>query len=202
MLETFIQTFFLYFIVIDPLGTTPLFLIVTQHMKTNQKIKTAFGATTIAGIILLFFALVGSSLLNYLNISFPAFTIAGGIILFLISMEMLFDKRQQRKEEDLEYNSERVSIFPLATPLLAGPAGITSVIVSVSDIGSNFTNQVVGMLSLVLVLFLTFTIFFIASKSSKIINKKIISIISRVIAIILAGLSVQYILDGLKSFLV
>tara|TARA_B110000008_G_scaffold127485_1_gene130017 strand:+ start:705 stop:1313 length:609 start_codon:yes stop_codon:yes gene_type:complete len=202
MLETFIQTFFLYFIVIDPLGTTPLFLIVTQHMKTNQKIKTAFSATTIAGIILLFFALVGSSLLNYLNISFPAFTIAGGIILFLISMEMLFDKRQQRKEEDLEYNSERVSIFPLATPLLAGPAGITSVIVSVSDIGSNFTNQVVGMLSLVLVLFLTFTIFFIASKSSKIINKKIISIISRVIAIILAGLSVQYILDGLKSFLV
>ena len=201
MLETFIQTFFLYFIVIDPLGTTPLFLIVTQHMKTNQKIKTAFSATTIAGIILLFFALVGSSLLNYLNISFPAFTIAGGIILFLISMEMLFDKRQQRKEEDLEYNSERVSIFPLATPLLAGPAGITSVIVSVSDIGSNFTNQVVGMLSLVLVLFLTFTIFFIASKSSKIINKKIINIISRVIAIILAGLSVQYILDGLKSFL-
>ena len=201
MLETFIQTFFLYFIVIDPLGTTPLFLIVTQHMKTNQKIKTAFSATTIAGIILLFFALVGSSLLNYLNISFPAFTIAGGIILFLISIEMLFDKRQQRKEEDLEYNSERVSIFPLATPLLAGPAGITSVIVSVSDIGSNFTNQVVGMLSLVLVLFLTFTIFFIASKSSKIINKKIISVISRVIAIILAGLSVQYILDGLKTFL-
>ena len=116
-------------------------------------------------------------------------------------MEMLFDKRQQRKEDDLEYNSERVSVFPLATPLIAGPAGITSVIVSVSDIGNNFTNQIVGMLSLVLVLFLTFTIFFIASKSSKIINKKIISIISRVIAIILAGLSVQYILDGLKAFL-
>jgi multiple antibiotic resistance protein len=201
MLEIFIQTFFLYFIVIDPLGTTPLFLIVTQHMKTNDKIKTALSATLIASFILLFFALLGSSLLSYLNISFPAFTIAGGIILFLISMEMLFDKRQQRKEDDLDYNSERVSVFPLATPLIAGPAGITSVIVSVSDIGNNFTNQVVGILSLILVLFLTFTIFFIASKSSKIINKKIISVISRVIAIILAGLSVQYILDGLKVFL-
>ena len=201
MLEVFIQTFFLYFIVIDPLGTTPLFLIVTQHMETKDKIKTALSATTIAAVILLFFALAGSSLLSYLNISFPAFTIAGGIILFLISMEMLFDKRQQRKEDDLEYNSERVSVFPLATPLIAGPAGITSVIVSVSDIGNNFTNQVVGMLSLVLVLLLTFTIFFIASKSSKIINKKIISVISRVIAIILAGLSVQYILDGIKTFL-
>jgi len=201
MLETFIQTFFLYFIVIDPLGTTPLFLIVTQHMETKQKIKTAFSATTIAGIILLFFALVGSSLLNYLNISFPAFTIAGGIILFLISMEMLFDKRQQRKEEDLTHNSENVSIFPLATPLIAGPAGITSVIVSVSDIGNNFTNQFVGMLSLIVVLFLTFAIFFVASKSSQLINKKIINVFSRVIAIILAGLSVQYILDGIKVFL-
>ena len=201
MLEIFIQTFFLYFIVIDPLGTTPLFLIVTQHMKTKEKIKTALSATTIATIILLFFALLGSSLLSYLNISFPAFTIAGGVILFLISMEMLFDKRQQRKENDLDYNSERVSVFPLATPLLAGPAAITSVIVSVSDIGNNFTNQIVGMFSLIIVLFITFIIFFIASKSSRIINKKIISVISRVIAIILAGLSVQYILDGIKFFL-
>ena len=201
MLEIFIQTFFLYFIVIDPLGTTPLFLIVTQHMDAKEKVKTALSATIIAAIILLFFALLGSSLLSYLNISFPAFTIAGGVILFLISMEMLFDKRQQRKEDDLDYNSEKVSVFPLATPLIAGPAGITSIIVSVSDIGNNFTNQIVGMMSLVLVLFLTFIIFFIASKSSKIINKKIISVISRVIAIILAGLSVQYILDGLKAFL-
>jgi multiple antibiotic resistance protein len=201
MLEIFIQTFFLYFIVIDPLGTTPLFLIVTQHMETKEKIKTALSATIIATIILLFFALLGSSLLSYLNISFPAFTIAGGVILFLISMEMLFDKRQQRKENDLDYNSERVSVFPLATPLLAGPAGITSVIVSVSDIGNNFTNQIVGMFSLIIVLFITFIIFFIASKSSRIINKKIISVISRVIAIILAGLSVQYILDGIKFFL-
>ena len=202
MLEIFIQTFFLYFIVIDPLGTTPLFLIVTQHMETKEKIKTALSATIIATIILLFFALLGSSLLSYLNISFPAFTVAGGVILFLISMEMLFDKRQQRKENDLDYNSERVSVFPLATPLLAGPAGITSVIVSVSDIGNNFTNQIVGMFSLIIVLFITFIIFFIASKSSRIINKKIISVISRVIAIILAGLSVQYILDGIKFFLV
>jgi len=201
MLEIFIQTFFLYFIVIDPLGTTPLFLIVTQDMDAKQKIKTALSATTIATIILLFFALLGSSLLSYLNISFPAFTIAGGVILFLISIEMLFDKRQQRKEENINFSSDRVSVFPLATPLLAGPAGITSVIVSVSDIGNDFTNQAVGMLSLVIVLLITFIIFFIASKSSKIINKKIISVISRVIAIILAGLSVQYILDGLKVFL-
>ena len=201
MSEIFIQTFFLYFIVIDPLGNTPLFLSITQHMEAKQKIKVALSATIIATIILLFFALLGSSLLTYLNISYPAFTIGGGIILLIIAIEMLFDKRQQRKGEDLDLNSDNVSIFPLATPIIAGPAAITSVIVSVSDIGINFTNQTVGMFSLIIVLFLTFMIFFIASKFSKLINKKIIGVISRVVAIILVGLSVQYILDGIKTFL-
>ena len=201
MSEIFIQTFFLYFIVIDPLGNTPLFLSITQNMDTNKKIRIALSASIIASIILLFFALLGSSLLSYLNISYPAFTIGGGIILLIIAIEMLFDKRQQRKGEDLDLNSDNVSVFPLATPIIAGPAAITSVIVSVSDIGTNFTNQTVGVLSLVFVLFLTFIIFFIASKFSKLINKKIIGVISRVVAIILVGLSVQYILDGIKTFL-
>ena len=201
MLEIFIKTFVLYFIVIDPLGNTPLFLIITQHLETKDKIKTALGGIMIATIILLFFALLGNFILSYLNISFSAFTVAGGIILFLISMEMLFDKRQQRKEEDLNYSSDKISVFPLATPLLAGPASITSIIVSVTDIGSNFTNQIVGIFSLFIVMLITFIIFYVASKSSNIINKKVISVISRVIAIILAGLSVQYILDGIKSFL-
>jgi multiple antibiotic resistance protein len=195
MLEIFIQTFFLYFIVIDPLGNTPLFLAVTQNMSSQQRVKTALSATIIASIILLFFAFLGSTLLSYLNISFPAFTIGGGIILLIISMEMLFDKRQQRKEDDIDFNSENVSVFPLATPIIAGPAAITSVI------GSNFTNQSVGMVALASVLILTFIFFFTASKFSQLINKKVISVISRVIAIILVGLSVQYILDGIKTFL-
>jgi len=201
MLEIFIQTFFLYFIVIDPLGNTPIFLSITQSMEPKQKIKIALSATIIATIILMFFALLGSSLLSYLNISYPAFTIGGGIVLLMIAIEMLFDKRQQRKEVDIDLNSDNVSVFPLATPIIAGPAAITSVIVSVSDIGINFKSQTSGMLALVSVLFLTFIIFFIASKFSRIINKKIISVISRVVAIILVGLSVQYILDGLKAFL-
>ena len=201
MFEIFIKTFFLYFIVIDPLGNTPIFLSLTQNMEANQKIKIALSATIIAAIILLFFALLGSSLLTYLNISYPAFTIGGGIILLLIAIEMLFDKRNQRKEGDIDINSENVSVFPLATPIIAGPAAITSVIVSVSDIGINFTKQTSGILALVTVLFLTFVIFFIASKFSGLINKKVIGVISRVVAIILVGLSVQYILDGIKTFL-
>ena len=127
MTEIFLKTFIFYFIVIDPIGSTPIFLVVTEHLDVREKIKTALHGTFIATLILLFFGLLGNSVLAYLKISFPAFTIAGGIILFIISLEMLFDKRHQRKEEDVNFTSDKLSIFPLATPLLAGPAAITSV---------------------------------------------------------------------------
>jgi multiple antibiotic resistance protein len=201
MLEVFIQTFILYFVVIDPLAAAPIFLIVTQKLKPSSKIKTAFEVTLIATLILMFFAILGNFILSYLNISLSAFTIAGGIILFLISLEMLFDRRSERKEGSITNNSDMTGIFPLAIPLLAGPAAITSVIVSVADIGSNLIVQAIGMLSLVLVMVLTFISFYTVSKSSKIINKKITSVISRVIGIILAGLSIQFIIDGVQKIL-
>ena len=201
MIELFLKTFIFYFIVIDPIGSTPLFLVVTDHLNVKEKIKTALHGTFIATLILLFFGLLGNSVLAYLKISFPAFTIAGGIILFIISLEMLFDKRHQRKEEDVNFTSDKLSIFPLATPLLAGPAAITSVIVSVSAMGNNFSNQAIGMLALVAATLTTFIILFLAAKSEKIINKRIISVFSRIVAIILAGLSIQYILDGIKAFI-
>jgi len=201
MTEIFLKTFIFYFIVIDPIGSTPIFLVVTEHLDIKEKIKTALHGTFIATLILLFFGLLGNSVLAYLKISFPAFTIAGGIILFIISLEMLFDKRHQRKEEDVNFTSDKLSIFPLATPLLAGPAAITSVIVSVSAIGNDFSKQAIGMVALISVTITTFIILFIAAKSEKIINKRIISVFSRIVAIILAGLSIQYILDGIKAFI-
>ena len=201
MIELFLKTFIFYFIVIDPIGSTPIFLVVTEHLDAKEKIKTALHGTFIATLILLFFGLLGNSILAYLNISFPAFTIAGGIILFIIALEMLFDKRHQRKEENINFTSDKLSIFPLATPLLAGPAAITSVIVSVSATGNDFTKQAIGMLALITATIVTFIILFIAAKSEKIINKRIISIFSRIVAIVLAGLSIQYILDGIKTFM-
>ena len=201
MVEFFFKTFIFYFIVIDPIGSTPIFLVVTEHLKVKEKVRTAFQGTFIATLILLFFGLLGNSILAYLNISFPAFTIAGGIILFIISLEMLFDKRHQRKEEDINFTSDKLSIFPLATPLLAGPAAITSVIVSVSATGNDISKQAIGMLALVAATLATFIILFLAAKSEKIINKRIISVFSRIVAIVLAGLSIQYILNGIKAFI-
>ena len=201
MLEIFIQTFVLYFVVIDPIGSAPIFFVVTKNLSTEGKIKTAFNSTIFAFLVLVFFALLGNYIFNHLNITFPALKIAGGIILFIVSLEMLFNKRQERKEENTKFDTENVSVFPLAIPLLAGPAAIISVVVSVSNIGNNYISQIVGMASLVIVMSITFIAFFTVSKFEKLVNKKLVNIFSSIIAIILAGLSVQYILDGISEFI-
>ena len=202
MLEIFIQSFVLYFVVVDPIGSTPIFFVITKNLNIKDKIKTAVNSTIIALLVLIFFALLGNYILNNLNITFSALKIAGGIIIFIVSLEMLFSKRQQRKKENTNFHSDNISVFPLAIPLLAGPAAIISVVVSVNNIGSNFINQIVVMTSLVLVMVITFIAFFIVSKFEKVVNEKVINIFSSVIAIILAGLSVQYILDGIKEFII
>tara|TARA_B100000902_G_scaffold392865_1_gene445992 strand:- start:7 stop:612 length:606 start_codon:yes stop_codon:yes gene_type:complete len=201
MYEIYLQSFVLYFVVIDPFGTTPIFMSLTKHQNVKEKVKSAFEGVLTATIILIFFSLVGNFLLSYLNISLGAFKIAGGIILFIISMEMLFDKRQERKEKDIENVSNNIAIFPLAIPLLSGPAAITSVIVIVSQFGDNFAYQLIGTASLISVMLITFILFFIVSKSQQFINKKVTNVFSRVISIVLAGLSIQYIIDGVISLI-
>ena len=201
MLEIFIQSFVLYFVVIDPIGSAPIFFVVTKNLSIDDKIKTAMNSTTFAFLILVFFALLGNYIFNHLNITFPALKIAGGIILFLVSLEMLFNKRQERREENTNFDTDNVSVFPLAIPLLAGPAAIISVVVSVSNIGNNYVNQIVGIAALAIVMSMTFVSFFTVSKFEKMVNKKLINIFSSIIAIILAGLSVQYILDGISEFI-
>ena len=201
MYEIYLQSFVLYFVVIDPFGTTPIFMSLTKHQNAKEKIKSALEGVLTATIILIFFSIVGNFLLSYLNISLGAFKIAGGIILFIISLEMLFDKRQERKEKDIKKVSNNIAIFPLAIPLLSGPAAITSVIVIVSQFGDNLTYQLISTISLLCVMLITFILFFIVSKSQQFINKKVINVFSRVIAIILAGLSIQYIIDGVISLI-
>ena len=197
MLELFIQSFVVYFVVVDPLGNGPIFLSLTQSQNTKEKIQTSIEAVSIATIILISFSVIGKFILSYLSISLASFRIAGGLILFIIALEMLFNKRQERKEQIANEVKDKVSIFPLAIPILSGPAAITSIIVIMSDIGDNIIYQIVSIASLISVMLITLVLFIIISKSGDFINKKIVNVFSRVIAIILAALSVQYIIDGL-----
>ena len=197
MLELFIQSFVVYFVVVDPLGNGPIFLSLTQSQNTKEKIQTSIEAVSIATIILISFSVIGKFILSYLSISLASFRIAGGLILFIIALEMLFNKRQERKEQIANEVKDKVSIFNLAIPILSGPAAITSIIVIMSDIGDNIVYQLVSIASLISVMLITLVLFMIISKSGDFINKKIVNVFSRVIAIILAALSVQYIIDGL-----
>ena len=200
MLEIFLQYFVLYFVVIDPIGTTPLFLVVTKGLNAKNKNKVAFEGVLIATIVLLFFAFFGNYVLKYLGISFPAFTIAGGVILFLIALEMLFDIRSERKKRSINDKRDKISIFPIAIPLLAGPAAITSVILTISQAEGSYSLLIINIICLISVMLVSFVILRVFTKFQKFINEKIINIFSRVIGIILAALSIQYILDGIKSF--
>ena len=195
--ELYIQSFIVYFVVVDPLGNGPIFLSLTQSQTTKEKIQTSIESILIATVILIAFSFIGKFILGYLSISLASFRIAGGLILFIIALEMLFNKRQQRKEQIVNDAKEKVSIFPLAIPILSGPAAITSVIVIMSEFGDNFIKQFVSIASLVSVMTITLIFFVIISKSGEFINKKFINVFSRVIAIILAALSVQYIIDGI-----
>jgi multiple antibiotic resistance protein len=200
MLEIFLQYFVLYFVVIDPIGTTPLFLVVTKGLNAKDKNKVAFEGVLIATIVLLFFAFFGNYVLKYLGISFSAFTIAGGVILFLIALEMLFDIRSERKKRSINDKRDKISIFPIAIPLLAGPAAITSVILTISQAEGSYSLLIINIICLISVMLVSFVILRVFTKFQKFINEKIINIFSRVIGIILAALSIQYILDGIKSF--
>ena len=204
MLESFITAFIIYFVVIDPVGNAPVFLAVTTAQTRRQKYRTALEATLFASFIMVFFALCGAWVLAYLNITEQAFKIAGGIILFLVSLDMLSAKRQARKRDEstadtADSDMDNVAIYPLAIPMLAGPAAIISVIVVNASFSSALADTLIGYFALLAVMASTGLILCLTVIAESWMNEKVTMVFSRITAIVLAGLSVQYILDGLSS---
>ena len=211
MLEIFITAFIIYFVVIDPIGSAPVFLAVTSAQDRARKLITALEATVVATGILLFFALCGAQVLAYLGITEAAFKIAGGTILFIVALDMLTAKRQQRKRADtegeeaakgqrkrVESDPDSLAVYPLAIPLLAGPAAIMSVIVVNASFAGDFTGTVIGYAALLAVMVATGAILCLTVVAEGWLNERITTVVSRITAIILAGLSVQYVIDGLS----
>ena len=199
MLEPFLNSLVLFFVVIDPLGTIAIFLSILPNIKGNKK-KVAIEAIIYAFLILVFFMLLGKLVLNHLNISLYALKIAGGIILLLIAIEMMFNKRAKRRAQVMQKEKLHAAIFPLAVPLLAGPAAITSVIVSSSMIKNNLNMYLINVSALFAVLLLTLMTFLMAVTYEKYINTKFLEVLSRIISILLCALSIQFILDGISEF--
>ena len=202
MIAEFISLALIYFAVIDPIGTIPIFLSITENLHHKQKQWIALRGSFVAFCVLMFFGLFGSFILTHLKISADTFNIAGGAILFIIALEMVNGRRQARKSKTAAESVPReelirLSSSPLAVPLLAGPAAITSVMVFSDFYDTDALALNVG--SIFLAVLLSAIILYTAAWGSKFINLTISTVMSRVVGILLAAIAIQTILNGLNN---
>ena len=203
MSELFISAFVTFFVVIDPPGCAPIFASLTGAAPAALRRTMAIRATLVASFILLMFGLFGEAFLGALGISLDAFRIAGGIMLFLIALDMVFEKRTERRESRAEEvkaqpDHEDVSIFPMAIPMIAGPGSIASVmLMSSRSTGLEQSMAVFGALALVLVINLAALL--AAGPLMKILGYRVEAMITRILGVVLAALAAQFVVDGIKA---
>ena len=203
MLELFLSAFITLFVVIDPPGCAPIYIGLTTGASDAQRRSMAVRATLIAGAILLVFALFGEELLAALHIELDAFRMAGGIMLFLIALDMVFEKRTQRREKRAEEvkatpEVEDVSVFPMAMPMMAGPGAIASVMLLAGS--ANGVEQArVLLAALLAVLILTLLALLAAAPLMRLVGARVESVITRLLGVLLAALAAQYLIDGIRG---
>lgn len=195
----YITAFVTLFVIIDPIGLVPLFVALTQGMSAAARRAIGLRAVIVAAILLTIFAYAGEAVLGFVGISMPAFRIAGGILLFLTALDMLFDRRAKRREDQTDEDRPDPSVFPLAIPLIAGPGAIASMILLAGQQpGLAGLGMVIGVmlvvLTLVMLLFLTANLF------ERALGRVGINVVTRLLGMLLAALSVQFVLDGLRDF--
>ncbi|WP_324754670.1 MarC family protein [Roseovarius sp. Pro17] len=196
---TLITTFAALFIVLDPFALVPLFLAMTRGMPASRRRTIALHSCLTAAALLCLFGAFGEAVLGFIGISMPAFRIAGGVLLFLTALDMLFERRTKRREGQVEQDDhEDPSIFPLAIPLIAGPGAIATVILLTGEhSGYLGLTWVLGMM--LFVMFMVYLSFLSAGMLEHALGKTGISVVTRVLGMLLAALAVQFVLDGLRD---
>ncbi|WP_339763651.1 MarC family protein [uncultured Hoeflea sp.] len=201
--ELIINAFVTIIVMFDPPGLAAIFLGLTTGMTRSQRLQVAMRGTITSAGILAVFAIAGASILNILGISLGAFRIAGGLLLFWIAFEMIFEKRHERQEKSAERaitkdHISNVAVFPLAIPLIAGPGAISAVILLAGSFYAPVERAgLIGVIiaaSLVLFAFLV-----IAERIDQFLGDTGRTILTRLLGVILAALSVQFVVDGIKQ---
>ena len=194
-----ITAFATLFVVIDPPGLVPLFIALTQGMDAAHRRRLAGRACVIAAVLLTMFGLAGETVLGFIGISMPAFRIAGGILLFLTALDMLFERRTQRREGQHPDPNHAPSVFPLATPLIAGPGAIATMILLVGKSGPGWVGTT-AVMALMLAMMLATYLFFLASPFlERLLGRTGTIVITRLLGMLLAALSVQFVIDGVRG---
>lgn len=203
MIDLFISAFVTFFVVIDPPGCAPIYASLTKGASEAQRRNMAIRAALIAAAILLVFALFGEQLLGALHIELNSFRIAGGIMLFLIAIDMVFEKRTERREERAQKiietpEIEDVSVFPMAMPMIAGPGSIASVMLLMSQ-NEGLDRSLVVLGALVAVLLLTLLALIAAGPIMRVLGSKAEAVITRLLGVLLGALAAQFVIDGLRA---
>jgi multiple antibiotic resistance protein len=202
MLDLFISAFITFFVVIDPPGCAPIYASLTKGASAAQRRSMAVRACLIAAMILVVFALFGEKLLGALHIELNSFRIAGGIMLFLIAIDMVFEKRTERREERAAKiietpEIEDVSVFPMAMPMIAGPGSIASVMLMMSqNEGTDRSLIILGALCAVLLL--TLFALLAAGPIMRVLGAQAEAVITRLLGVLLGALAAQFVIDGLR----
>ncbi|MDQ8755828.1 MarC family protein [Sphingosinicella sp. LHD-64] len=201
MTELFVSAFVTFLVVIDPPGCAPIFASLTQGATPQHRRAMAVRSVLVATGILLFFAVLGEDLLRALGISLSAFRIAGGIMLFLIALEMVFEKRTERREHRAEEVSaakvEDISVFPMAIPMIAGPGSIASVMLLTAR-GNGLNESLIVLAALGATLALTLLALLLAGPLMRLLGHKMEAMITRLLGVILAALAAQFVIDGIE----
>ena len=209
MVELFLSAFITLFVVIDPPGCAPIYAGLVSDATQRQANAMALRACLIAGAILVIFALFGENLLGALHIELNSFRLAGGIMLFLIALDMVFEKRTQRREERAEKvraqhaqtpEIDDVSVFPMAMPMIAGPGSIATIMLLMGR-AEGTQQTLVIMAAMAAVLVLTLVALIAAKPLMKLLGAQVEAVITRLLGVLLAALAAQYVIDGLKAVL-
>ncbi|KPF43748.1 MarC family protein [Rhizobium sp. G187] len=201
--ETMISALTTLLVTVDPPGLAPLFLGLTQGMNTAQRQQVAVRGAVMGFAILTVFALFGAAILGALGISMGAFRIAGGLMLFAIAFEMIFEKRNERKEKTTgdaitKDHIHNLAVFPLAIPLIAGPGAISATVL-ISGTMEGFIGKLQLIAVIAAVLGLVFVSLFLAERLNRFLGVTGRALLTRLLGVLLAALSVQFVVDGVKS---
>ena len=202
MIALFLSAFVTLLVVIDPPGCAPIFAGLTRDATAAERRSMAIRASLVAAGILLFFGLFGEDLLELLGISLAAFRIAGGIMLFLIALDMVFERRTQRRESraqevEADPGHDDVSVFPMAIPMIAGPGSIASVMLLMAR-SDGLAESLVVLGALAAVLVLTLVSLLAAGWLMRLLGHRMEAMLTRLLGVILAALAAQFVIDGIS----
>ena len=199
--EFALKAFSTLFVVVDPIGLVPIFVALAGARSPAVQARIAREAVLIAGGVMFVFALIGGPLLSYLGISVAALQIAGGILLFRIALDMIYAQVRRETPEEVAESHVRtdISVFPLAIPLIAGPGTIASVLILAGDTGGDPQALAVVIVAGAVVLALAYLFLRLSPRIAKLLGQTGINVVTRLLGLILAALSVQYVADGIAT---